>query len=135
MNRDFESLYYEQQASYTESNGMLTQENERLRARVEQLEKERDECVLWCIDTALATNQRGEVPGQNPNNDGHSSRKRGESINGICPTHSEPHGVGALAARVKELRARHALGCFNDMPGAVLCQVCGGDIDNSEAQR
>jgi hypothetical protein len=27
-------------------------------------------------------------------------------------------------------RSRHAAGCFNDQAGAVLCQVCGGDMTN-----
>jgi hypothetical protein len=37
MKRDFETLYYEQQANFTESNGMLHQENEGLRKKVEAL--------------------------------------------------------------------------------------------------
>lgn len=31
-------------------------------------------------------------------------------------------------------RARHSRGCFNDQPGAILCQYCGGDMPPEEAR-
>jgi hypothetical protein len=39
MSRDFETLYYEQQASFTESNGMLTQEVRHAEAKLAAMEE------------------------------------------------------------------------------------------------
>lgn len=47
MSRDYETLYYEQQASFTESNGMLTAENESLRKRLSEAQSRLD---LFALD-------------------------------------------------------------------------------------
>ena len=55
MSRDYETLYYEQQANFTESNGMLTQERDRAIERAEKAERDAAR-YRWLRSEDTATN-------------------------------------------------------------------------------